>query len=487
METIFHFRLCLILITLSPQNSLVQLNPPGFQNVVLFNNKLIDQSLISLVSKKYSRMRDYYNDPPLYGPVVQVGNLVAAAVNSTLKAASGAQWKDSRYSPTILALRLTDIANGFLMRRRLNQTPHVNPKEISKIKGDTSQASLSQVEVSLLNFVYCSDTRVAKFQRTTFFNTLTGKIDKFIWICLIVAIPTISVLTSISLQGNKWQISVTLTTTLSVLLTPGVTYYTRLKNVEKSWNSAQKMLFVLWMLCCTVFITYYSGDLTSTIIRPPVELHIRKFQHLLDYNFSISYQSLDRKIIVASFVESSLKCENKINLECKVRKLIMSADLATSRENFIGALVTGNRIASIVPWSVAIYGANKGNEWIVRNKILNRRCYIGEELRYPSNLFYVFVGTQNGKLKRKFQTLLEKGFYSFWWKEHVGIATSERVQSRVRLLSRTHLQEDTDKPKSLELDGKIEDVFCLWLIFLGGSGIALVLEIFNARKHLHKM
>lgn len=126
------------------------------------------------------------------------------------------------------------------------------------------------------------------------------------------------------------------------------------------------------------------------------------------------------------------------------------------------------------------HGGEHGIEHIKKEKIKNKRCYLGEELTYHNQMFYVFSPNNSADSKgmaQCFQTLVEMGIYHVWKKEAEGLQTSGRVQDRARVKSPTHAVEDVEKFHQLELEGKLHNVFKRWGICVGCSVLVFLKEV----------
>lgn len=130
-----------------------------------------------------------------------------------------------------------------------------------------------------------------------------------------------------------------------------------------------------------------------------------------------------------------------------------------------------------VSW-VTIYAFTRAAEYIKNHKIKGRRCYLGEELVMRKNGFLVTLPPYSLQLQKIFRSTMESGITNLWYRESTEIGAAPRVQDRIRILSHTKILQEKPKPQPLELrEGKLWNVFVLWMSCLLFCGISFVVEI----------
>lgn len=421
--------------------------------ILLIDHLHTTQALISKVLRKYSRLRDFHHDPPLFMLSAQLCNLIAYKINSTLVSLVDLNISESEVESTDkYSIATTNIADARMAQMYTE-----------RLSRNQSRPSITIYFPIALNFAYCSEIHKSDQRFFAFLTTLVQKIGKKVWICTITSILLISSI--LKKSGNENYILIT----ICVLITPGVCGR-RFKCIP----------FLIWMLCCIVLTTYYLGDLTSEVISPTPEARISTFNELLEQNFSFLFDSVDRPNRVKSFVASSPETRNRTgipNLGMQTLDLIRNAKVVPSKRQFIENLANSQSSAAIDNWIVATSHANRGNDFIREFELQKHRCYIGNELRFHYNFIFAFTGKDPEKLSNIFGTIVEAGFADIWSKEYIGVGVARRVQDRLRCISPTRILGDKEPAMPLTLEEKFLDLIWLWLIGLFLSALVLLSEI----------
>lgn len=415
----------------------------------------VSQIYIDEVLQLYPTLKDLHDEPPFHAILVHMSLWLASGLNYTL----------------ISFINLNLCQNAVKV---VNSLPTITGPILSnsllRMYNIREDQTVSNFKYGLkyplaMNFIYCSDH--TGFERVSILVTLFEKVDSPVWICLGISLAAVTIINAEPTQTtiHFWDSRIPLMATLSVLMTSGPSGKLRRTSV----------VFVLWMFACLIFVTYYSGSLTSSVISPPREVRLRRMDQLLDRNFSFVFEQQNFPINVAiEAVEFSYDC-NSASDE-KLLSSLNSAVRETSEEYFLRSLVAGEKRASLVSWPSAIFAANLGNKFISKNGIKRTRCFIGEELLHPIDYHYGFTGYGNEKLARVAEAMEESGFYALWWEEFFGLATSTRVQSRSKLVNPTKYQVERKQVGPLQLEGKLIDVFLLWVKCLAGAFAVFIAE-----------
>lgn len=419
----------------------------------------LSQIYIAEVLQYYPKLRDLYNEPPFHTILVHMTLWMASGLNASLISFANLTLCENvdkvvKSLPTVIG---PILSNSLLKAYNdHDQEDQDVPKLMFGLKYPLA-----------LNFIYCG--KGTSFERASILETLFSKVDTPVWICLGISLMVVTLMCSIEPIPNSkhfWGNPLPFMTTVSVLLTSGPSGKIRKNSVS----------FVLWMFACLIFVTYYSGSLTSTVISPSREVRLREMDQILEHNFSFIFEEQNFPVDLAiDAVEFSF--DNSSDSDVKLLGSLKSALRKPSEEDFLEALVSGEKLAAFTAWPSAIFAANLGNKFISKNDIKMTRCFIGEELLHQIDYHYGFTGFDNEKLARVAVAMEESGFYALWWHEFFGLATSTRVQGRSRVVNPAKLQDDKEQVRPLQLEGKLMDVFLLWVKCLGVAVLAFILEL----------
>lgn len=391
-------------------------------------------------------LRDFNNNPPANGPRIHMLNLIASAVNATLVLTSSIQSKCLN----------TVLKNTPTFRLTFGSYLHEYSEE---------KPSIFLTNSAALNFVYCSKirTETEKISPLQVFNLVA---DMYAWVCLIFSIILVSTLVRAFI--GRSNVSAVMAT-LSVLLSFGIN--------GESQALRHNWLLTLWMLMCLVLNTYYSGEITSTVIKPADEYRMTNLKQLADKNYLL-FGSTNRDIhsnpsefknIVES-ISGNTSTWSKILASMKV------AEVVPAKEEFYKILGNANRNVVYTFWQIAMQIATQAHEYFKRKNVKQHRCYVGKEqiLSRPS---YLLCTSWNKEIHRSMVVMTENGLWSRWYKEYCLICSSTKVQHRSKIISETKLMEEVQPPDKLEMtDGKIQNVFALWITCLGICLAAFLVE-----------
>lgn len=439
----------------------------GNKNILIMNIYSVSQKYISEVLRQYPRLRDLHHEPPFHAILVHMSRWIALGLNATLLSFGNLTLcpeisADLQQLPTLLG---PIVSNSLLKTYQIHKQ-----KNLPKLR-------FGLTFPMLLNFAYCDDISVGGTitHNVSLLETLFGEVDNSVWICLGVSLIFVSLHANFAVIRKNGKVYIirskhaTVMTTLSILISNGASGRIKKKSV----------LFVLWMYGCLVFVTHYACEMTSDVISPPTELRMSRVDQLVENKYSLIFDRQNFPIHLTKaaieFAQTS-STNNEAFLNMNVMKMVSEARTIPAEEEFWREMATGGKYAVYVRWPAAIFAANRGNKFILENGIQERRCFIGKELKYLINNHYGFAGKHNEKLAKVASAMEEYGFYVLWWKEFFGLATSRRVQSRSRMVNPTRLQEDKDQVKALDLDGKLLQVFFLWIIGLVLSFASFIVE-----------
>lgn len=427
--------------------------------------------LLQNVLQKRARFRDYFNNQIQAGPGTQmiVSNLIASSINATLVGEGHPLWNRSDLFPTImvgLSLFHGSGRNARNVWRRYfynSQSPFPGKNPVLR-RGNSMD----------VNFIYCATPKIQTndiWKFSIFFNPF----DAWVWILLAVAIILVSILAYSSLS-RKIFFPVFLST-LSVLL-GGISDLP-----VKRWGTSG--LFCLWMLVCSILVTFYTGEMTSQVIIPSPEETIKKFEELEKQNYTLLYGDLFKFGIVNATSRNLRGFPPAIKvLERMIPRAIVRTTLGIDK-NLAEALLSENGKASAVGWPLAMWMATYANLQIstreaknISSKARKKRCYVGKELIPTGESYFSFLPPGNDNLARGFLRLEAAGIPDRWMQEFMAIVYSRRVQDRVKVISPTQMIQDGHTVMELTIEGKIATIFLLWMICLCVSLVAFVGELY---------
>lgn len=421
---------------------------------LVFDYFVVNQSLIKMIQNNYSRIRDYHNEPPLDGPMIYMSNIIAKAVNLTLVSSVGINSSEIFKLPRVMPTRFPQSA-----------------VQASEDAGKLQQKwVIIQDDPIQFNFLYC-DHRHKPAQHFSIVELFASSADEAVWACLFASIAAISLLLRVSVDPENGTVTIErkllIMAIVSALLSPGTSSQTpRLK---------YSLLFALWMCVCLIFVTYWTGAFTSEIISPAREARMTKLEELAEANYTLIYELPHRLAIVRRLVEihrigMTPSRENSGHWRSMeiFWNMLRLAWVTKSQKDFVPQLATGRRLATVADWPTTIFEMTRAMHFITNNqkdrRVGGKKCYIGEQLIFHQNLFYIFLSPGNlaNKMGFALRCLQEGGIYERWYEEFVGIASSRDVQGRVRLKSKTKLSDETEPAKALDTEGKLKNVFLLW-------------------------
>lgn len=412
----------------------------------------MDQAFINNVLKNYSRLQDFHNNPPYPGPFVHIANFVATAINATLVSTRSLKQTCSTRTlkkiPTFYNVKFAPVLSHLF-------------NQIQNVHGKIEKPSAIQRVGLECNFLSCSQPKV-QLEDISPLQMFRKTAEPTVWICLVLSLIFVSVTINFSLRKNFLS---TIFISLSALLSPGV---------YRSQRFQHSCLLTLWMYTSVVLATYYSGSLASALIKPMKEYSIEKVAELVGNNYSMI--SEDRE---ALFIVKTLANLSDFSEEAKMLKSLITKARIVSDDNELSRMMTRltERYSLVSLWTNVLRGHSRAAEFIEKNKILNVRCFLGKELFFHQNVFFVLSPPNSDYLAEITGRMMEAGYFGLWWNELIGMGTSTRVQDRRKMLSRTKIEDEKNEPKALKLwEGKFKNSFVLWMTCLSMCLLCFCIE-----------
>lgn len=432
-----------------------------------------DRTNIYELLGKFPEMRYFHTDPPYGGPTLQIASILASSINSTLISSheiSRSEIIANNYPLMFPILSFSGTFNRSVMHV-YDKFKQGRPDNLALILGDPVA----------YNYVYCNVKSEAD-EGISITVIFLGAADIYVWVCLAVSIIFVSFMIRFKVEDSG-QLTFEkrpefMLATVSALLSPGMS--------GQSKQTKYSSLFCLWMLNCLIFVTFYSGSLTSEITSPVPEARLTRIAQLEKNNFTLLYDSQFRLDMIKSVVEFNRNGNYSPAIVNILDNLLKSAKLSTSQGAFTEMMVSGvEKYASVNDWAATIYIARKllrsiadSNSGATTKRTRHRKqCYIGKEMACPEYFYVGFAPPESSRLARKFQWIVDSGIGDLWSREFIGIATSSRVQSRSKVVSPTKIKLEVDPFKPLILEGKLKNVFVLWGICLAICFMTFLIEM----------
>lgn len=440
---------------------------PG-NKIVIKDFFIINQDFLSMAIKKYPRVRDFYNEPPYFGPTVHQSFIVSEKMNATLimKANLKKHCRDSFDNPLFPTISISNMGSSLI--KKFERWPP------GTLRSNPDRPRVILPLTMALNFAYCNALREAVIGNSPF-SIFHNTADYLVWISLTTSFFLVTVLvhTLTRFQGSLGDHFLVM---LSALLCPGVSMVTQL--LQYCW------LFTVWTCICLIFVTYYSGSMTSVVISPTPEWRMTHIGEVVERNYSLINSNPTGLHFIRQMVSLNLppphvasNISDKFLEADKLLKMLQKAYAPSPSNKFFQMMASPEKYATVTSWTDAIFAATRSINYISQQQIKSRKCYLGKELSYAQNFYHVFTPPENNRLADLFQKTMEGGLYDYWYGETVGVGQSERVQGRTRVLSRTSLVEETEPIHPLEIEGKLKNVFLFWLVCSAISTATWTMEV----------
>lgn len=421
-------------------------------NILLFDYLSVNQTLINLLYTRYSRMRDFYNFLDTLSTTAQVAIFIAQAINASLVSVK----EIKPYCPK--EFFNTNPALYYHVSSYALQEVH---NKIRRIHGQTAKPTTIQRYTTPYSYSFCSHPRPRKDSETLNpFLLFSDTADVWVWISLLTLLIVVSLLVQFNAKTSTFSIPLTV---FSALLCSGVSF--NQKYIRHSW------LFTLWMSGCLIFVTYYSGHLTSHVAKPAEDFRYAKVEDLLKNNYTMvanPYSSL----VIKNFVRTA----STLRIAKVLAKLIESAGIMPINESS-GVIVHRNNYACASSCPTSFNILKQANKLIKRNNLRDRHCYIVKETILGQSIYTVVSPPKKANMDMALSAVMEQGIFDIWFREFVGISSSSRVQAKPKIITLTKVVEDKEIPQPLLLTrGNLKNVFVLWATYLSFCAMVFLLE-----------
>lgn len=399
-----------------------------------------------MVLKKYPGLREFHTKPPFYATHVHLSTLVAGAFNATLFSVVSLTPKCLESLQNVPRFSL--IFPLRMIKNFYSATSIITPALVPMVH-------------SAFNFAYCC-VRKKQQENVSPLEIFKSTADCSVWLSLLFSWILTGILMKVGTGRDYMSV---ILTTLSAILCPGL-----------SGEGSRSKLFILWTFVCLLFVNYYSGSLTSVVISPAPDIRMTKVSELSENDYSIISPS------EIQLKEARLRVNNSrlSQRQMILRNLLAGTELIRKNLKFSFAekLASAEKTATFSFRATVIHEANLAMEYFTRDKITNRRCYVGQELELQEVTYFVASPTENYKLYFIYMRLVEAGFNSLWMEEFFANAAFRRIQDRSRSdATLTKIIEEQEPAMPLEIsEGKLINVFLLWGVALVCCMLIFILE-----------
>lgn len=423
---------------------------------VLYQQFFDTQEHIDIALSNHRQLRYYHSaDVKTLAASIFVvfGDILASAVNATIIGKGHPEYKIGAFPMLVPYATLFSSAPGQDVGSywksywtKVKENPE-SPLFFKHVSGD-------------LNFVYCTDLKSQESIWNFFIFTKT--FDHSSWLLLIILLLVLARL--LKVYRTFWE---NLMITLEAILSPGV-----------HGGSKKSTLLVLWLLTCTIIITFYSGDMTSHVISPSKEETIRNLEELEKKNYALFFGDMFTVFVVNSSVKDLIQRPSVNKNILYLDRLMERAKVDPDHQEKEGGeamakhLVNyaAQKVATVYLWTFALSTASLGNKYAneiykLTRKFQKRKCHVGKELIKTAETFLAIVPPGSEQLGTAFGKLTASGILARWVTEVYGVGSSIRVQDRARIHSPTNVEDSGSAgPKeSLALKEKTITIFMLWV------------------------
>lgn len=417
---------------------------------------------------RYSQMRDFHHSPNPSYAVAVFCNEIAKALNSTLtflRIRKETNFKTLQY-PTVVPLLITWLEEKSTTTFWKEYTQDWN----KTIDTKHPLPVFLQIDSFPQNFVYCQEYRKSQGSVFALVSILIEPLDTIVWILLLGFVITVSIIIYLNAKSDLQNCFSAVLISFSGLLSPVLNGLA----IKRKGNKIKKSkLFVLWMLVSTLLMSFYCGVMTRNITKPLPDVTLDNIKDLVDSGYSIIYS---RQIWLDSD-RNSAKIYNKTSLQ----KLLNSAIIAG---DFMYELCYGYKRTYLHIWNIALRIAILARENLQKKKegynsrMGNQKdCYVGKEFVEEGPAFYAFLPPFNQKVSEIFQKFFEAGVYNLWQQEYIGLMHSNKVQERLKVVSKNKILEGQDNTiPPIGLSTKVITIFVLWGLCLLFSTFVLLCE-----------
>ncbi|CAL8108395.1 unnamed protein product [Orchesella dallaii] len=298
------------------------------------------------------------------------------------------------------------------------------------------------------NFAYCASP---SFKSVLNYDILLQPFTTKVWTSLLLALvlSTFALLRKISAR----EIISTFLSLSSTLVLMAVIF-------DKNIRLKRSALFVSWMYVAIVLSNFYTGILTSLLVKPVEEKTFGELKDLIGNNFSAIFPKYLPTQLLAIKDQLELQGEAKNDeIRPKHTTLVESLRILVGHNpdernllepNFTEALAFHPKTTIFAPWPFAIMGRNKAQALIKASTVTHkskfkRSCYIGKKLESATPaLLCAFYPPGVEKLYHTYQIFVQAGIYFMYLNEFSAMNYASRVQDRLKVKSETVLAPDED-------------------------------------------
>lgn len=223
-------------------------DPQLQKRILLLHFDYINQSNLINVLEHFTRLRDLHSKSPYFSAQVILVNIIAVAFNASLASLTDFPWHCYRQHRNISRIMIN--------------------AHLAAVK-NTSSALLPMGDIGF-NFAYCAHRKL-KAGGVEMLKLFGDSADFAVWTCLILSLAMTTILVKRVVAKDFSEVLITIS---SVLLSSGI-----------SGNNGNSKLFLLWVFVCMVFVTYFSGSLTSVLIHPPPDDRFTTIEELHAHNY----------------------------------------------------------------------------------------------------------------------------------------------------------------------------------------------------------
>ncbi|CAL8127417.1 unnamed protein product [Orchesella dallaii] len=351
----------------------------------------------------------------------------------------------------------------------LDRSPTIRPRlfarTLSRLGASAFDVSSRYVRVNSIdfNFIYCS-TPAVKVQNIWDLKIIFHAFKRNVWAALWFNLLIYAVILSKTyrLQDMLSAVFALFTSLLSGNANFG------LKHLKRS------VLFTVWMLTSMLLSDYFTGSMTSLLVKPLEEDVMTKLSHLVQRNYTLIFPAIlptvFQLVSVSVYGRVQSDYSERVNLPFQqttdmgmLHKILGRNETYNKLGTgiFLQEIYYGARKATLGPWPYCMLIYNRVMGFIKikqlsqkrKNRIV-RHCHIGKELIPSGGLFWGFFPPSNQKLMETFQTFQEAGIHSYWITEFYGMGFANKVQERSKIKSPTSIavEEKENSFSSMKLN-----------------------------------
>lgn len=442
--------------------------------VIVSNPVRIPNGSFKVAIANYSRLRDYYKRPQasnnfrwyytallLVSGVAEYANATVLEEHEICHITGHCDTSDKFNFPWIWPTMRT-LDNSMVKKTILTTWKDYHGSEINFVKKSwkwekvkRESPTFSLVKGELLNFYYCnipSRLEVSPWAFTMF----TDPFENTTWILLSVCFIIMTVLLIQTAKEGGGLVVLLLFSASLQLATEAL--------------SRKSGLFIMWLATSMIFVFIYSGEVTGKLISPPQDDIITKISELYERNYRLYVHYKTSKKLwytTAQFLKPDSQIRN--NFEHFLKTIVVD----NTSKNYHDELYFRDNTFTLRSWVYVLNFVWKGNRAIQnrgrKDRQQARRCHVGQELIKFDETFFVTRPPDNARLAKGYQLLFQTGVVDRLVQEVEQAFYSDRVQDRVRIVSRTKVKVETDPYVDLTMQTKMVTVFLLWAFCLIAS------------------